>query len=222
MPNTFYTKSYQQGQAIFQEGQDGSYACLISQGSVEVCLEGEGQKVTLSVLGRGDLFGEMALIGTDKRTASVLALEYTEVVIFDRDRLNKALAAGSPLLNNLVHSLIQRLAATTAKVRHHADPAGQLVPLAHLARVCLESCPADAQGYHNLPLAKLTEQAQAIMGLPAKAVKDCLLLLARHHLLVLERVGQGTMLRVKDPDQLPSQTEALAQAAPEEVPSPPA
>ncbi|CAO0820990.1 hypothetical protein DFAR_2050007 [Desulfarculales bacterium] len=53
MPNAFHTKNYHQGQVIFRKGQDGFYAYLINQGSVEVCREGKDQKVTLAVLWHG-------------------------------------------------------------------------------------------------------------------------------------------------------------------------
>jgi len=212
MPSAFQTKAYHQRQTIFHEGQDGSYACIINQGRVEVTREVDGQKVTLAELGRGDLFGEMALICTEKRTASVVALEYTEVVIFDRDRLTKALDASTPLLNNLVRSLIQRLASTTGMVRQQASPPDPMLALAHLAQACMEPCPPDAQGYHNLPLAKLTDHAGAILRMPPKTVKEHLRLLARHHLLILERVGEGVTLRVKAPMQLAQQATALAES----------
>jgi CRP/FNR family transcriptional regulator, cyclic AMP receptor protein len=71
---------------VFHEGDTGDSAHLIDSGTVAVRVTGpSGDLVTLDVLRPGDVFGEQALIGDGSlRSATVVALERTETMRFDR------------------------------------------------------------------------------------------------------------------------------------------
>ncbi len=64
-------RSYDAGEVIEKEGDFGVAFYLITNGSVEVL----GGKKVLSKLGRGQFFGEMALIDKQPRSATVVAVE---------------------------------------------------------------------------------------------------------------------------------------------------
>jgi CRP/FNR family transcriptional regulator, cyclic AMP receptor protein len=75
---------YRQGDEIIAEGEYTSDAYIIDRGFVEVFHAGPPEQ-RLSVLGPGDIFGEMALITERPRSASVRALEEAEARVFDRN-----------------------------------------------------------------------------------------------------------------------------------------
>jgi hypothetical protein len=69
------------GEAIFEQGEVGRDVYVIKTGTVEVVRAGAGgAPATLKVLGPGDHFGEMALLGKAPRNATVRAV--TEVRVF--------------------------------------------------------------------------------------------------------------------------------------------
>ncbi len=63
------TRSFKAGQLILREGETGAEFFVIASGSVAIR---HGNR-TLQVLGEGEIFGEMELIDSEPRSASVLA-----------------------------------------------------------------------------------------------------------------------------------------------------
>ena len=83
----FVIKEYRKGKTIVRQGTHGTSAFLIKKGKVEVFItDSDGNKKVLASLKESDLFGEMALISSDARTASVIALEDCELAILTRDK----------------------------------------------------------------------------------------------------------------------------------------
>jgi CRP-like cAMP-binding protein len=78
--------SYRAGDVIIAEGEYTSDAYVIERGSVEVYLAGPPAR-RRRVLHAGEIFGEMALIIEQPRSASVRALEDVEARVIDRDEL---------------------------------------------------------------------------------------------------------------------------------------
>lgn len=66
---TSETQSYKAGDTIFKQGDSGNVFFVIKSGSVAV----RAGNRTLQVLGEGEIFGEMALVDSEPRSASVLA-----------------------------------------------------------------------------------------------------------------------------------------------------
>ena len=83
----FVIKEYRKGKTIVRQGTHGTSAFLIKKGKVEVFITDEGgNKKVLASLKENDLFGEMAMISNDARTASVIVLEDYELAILTRDK----------------------------------------------------------------------------------------------------------------------------------------
>lgn len=75
------------GDVLFREGEVGDFAYQIVKGKVEVCKFNGDEYVTLSILEKGALFGEMALIDKQPRSAMARATEETVVKEIDKDAL---------------------------------------------------------------------------------------------------------------------------------------
>ena len=76
--------SFRAGDVLIVEGAYTSEAYVLDRGRVEVYLKGPPER-RLRILNPGDIFGEMALITEQPRSASVRALEDIEVRVVDRD-----------------------------------------------------------------------------------------------------------------------------------------
>jgi CPA1 family monovalent cation:H+ antiporter len=75
------------GELLIRKGDRGDSMYFISSGTVEVAAAG-GKKIKL---GRGDFFGEMALLSGDRRGADVGALSYCQLLVLDASRFQSLL-----------------------------------------------------------------------------------------------------------------------------------
>jgi putative peptide zinc metalloprotease protein len=66
--------SFAPGAAVVNEGDAGDRAFLIVEGAAEVTAAGSDGPILLSTLSAGEMFGALALLGSDKRLASVTAM----------------------------------------------------------------------------------------------------------------------------------------------------
>ena len=78
------TQHFKKGATIIREGTTGSYAYLIVSGSVEVSKQIGDERLVLSRLVKGNIFGEMSLVDDKPRSADVVAMEDTVVTIVTR------------------------------------------------------------------------------------------------------------------------------------------
>lgn len=68
------------GTAIVREGELGNKLYVIDEGLVRVCKgAGTSNEVELAKMGRGDIFGEMCILETMPRAATVVAMTETAV-----------------------------------------------------------------------------------------------------------------------------------------------
>ena len=66
--------AFEPGEVIFREGDPAAGAFLVESGTVTISTAGEDGHVVLATLGPGDLFGEIAVIASGRRTATVESL----------------------------------------------------------------------------------------------------------------------------------------------------
>ena len=72
---------FEAGEMIFHEGELARNFYTILEGSVQVIHQDQGQETLLATLGRGEFFGEMALLQGVRRTASIRALTPTDLLV---------------------------------------------------------------------------------------------------------------------------------------------
>jgi EAL domain-containing protein (putative c-di-GMP-specific phosphodiesterase class I) len=105
-------ETHNQGSTVFREGEPGSCAYLIEQGVIEISALKKGEPYRLALLGEGDLFGEMALIDDELRSATATATEPTELVVISRDYFRERVDKADPILNVFMHVILERFRAT--------------------------------------------------------------------------------------------------------------
>ena len=108
--------TYQPGNQIFKEGDKGDRAYLIERGSVDISTRKDRRFFRITTLGEGDLFGEMALIDDEPRTATATALEETCVISIDRDLVDAELANDNPIIKHLLRLMLRRFRDTHYKL----------------------------------------------------------------------------------------------------------
>ena len=103
------TMNFKKGATIIHEGTTGSYAYLILSGSVEVSKKVGEEKLVLSRLVKGNIFGEMSLVDDKPRSATIVALEDTEVRVISRDRFESMLEQNPRAVIPLLKQVFQRV-----------------------------------------------------------------------------------------------------------------
>jgi CRP-like cAMP-binding protein len=98
------------GDFIVEEGDTGYSFFVISRGTVQVVKEQpDGSKRPLANLHEGAIFGEMALLSAQPRSASIRALTDCDLLEFDRDALLAASSTVTSLAGALAEFAQERL-----------------------------------------------------------------------------------------------------------------
>jgi CRP/FNR family cyclic AMP-dependent transcriptional regulator len=118
---TFEEVRYEAGQMIFSVGDPGDALYIMLTGEVEVFFKNDtGERIVLEVARRGDFFGDLSLLDSGCRSASVLAKEDTEVLRLDQKNLVAFLRSHPEAAMDLLAAMGRRLRATVDRLRHTA------------------------------------------------------------------------------------------------------
>ena len=97
LASTMKPESVAEGETVVRQGDPGTALYVIRSGEVEVLVERDGPARRVAVLGRGEYFGEIALIESVPRTATVRAIVDCELLILEKEdfdrRVGRSLAA---------------------------------------------------------------------------------------------------------------------------------
>ena len=110
-------RAYPKNSVILFEDDPGDALYVVAEGQVKVVLIGEdGREVILSVLGSGEFFGEMALIDDEPRSAHVIAMEDSSLLVLRREEFQGILRQSPGIAVALLRELSRRLRRVDEKV----------------------------------------------------------------------------------------------------------
>jgi CRP-like cAMP-binding protein len=121
---------------VFFENEEGdSFFCIVA-GRIKVTILGDdGREVILSVLGRGDFFGEMALLDNEPRSATAIAVEDTELLSLHRNDFQSVLSDNRSIMSALIKILTARL----RRANHQISTLALLDVYGRVARVIVDT-----------------------------------------------------------------------------------
>ncbi|MEK7241069.1 MAG: Crp/Fnr family transcriptional regulator [Gemmatimonadota bacterium] len=129
-------KSYPRGSVILFEDDPGDALFVVRSGRVKVVLLAEdGREVILGLLGVGEHFGELSLIDDQPRSAHVIAMEQSSILVLRREDFRRRVESSPVVAWALLQELSHRL-------RRADDKIGTLVLLdvpGRIARMLLEA-----------------------------------------------------------------------------------
>lgn len=92
-----FGKEFDESQMIFSEFEPGNDFYLIQSGRVKITKIIQDQEKIIDILEPGDIFGEMAILEEQPRSASAIALDKVKVLHFNKENF-EVLLKGNPQL----------------------------------------------------------------------------------------------------------------------------
>lgn len=181
---------------LFREGDPGDTMYVIQSGRVRISRSSATGERTLSVLGEGDFFGEMAILNDRPRTATATALTAGRALQIDA-RMFESMVLGNPEISmRLVKKLARRLEGANAFIDILLQPDPRRRVVLGMARAADEFGVPGASGV-DVPTAA-AELSQEV-GLPERDVQAVIDRLVRVRIITPRENGRWT---VEDPARL--------------------
>src|SRR5436305_8677600 len=190
-------RTYEAGQVVFREGDEGDTWLVVSHGAVKITREDGGRTIALAELRAGDMFGELSLFGGEVRSATAQPREPTAAVALLGGDIRRLLAGNPEIALKMLESMANRVRATNQRLANQSFQtvagrvAGVLMQLVNARQ-------SEGAGEHDV----LVEATQADIAQLAGASRES----ASRFLATLERQGLVTTQRgrviIHDPSSL--------------------
>jgi CRP/FNR family cyclic AMP-dependent transcriptional regulator len=109
-------KSFAAGATIFRAGQGGTAAYILLSGEVEIHRGEHEDGSMLAVIVPGQIFGELALLNNETRSATAVARSKCEVAVVSPEAFRGKLAKADPFIRFWVEYLSQRVLSLTDRI----------------------------------------------------------------------------------------------------------
>jgi len=110
-------RTFPQGEVIFHREDPGQVLYVIKEGKVKIRLiSPDGQEIALVVFGKGECFGELALLDGYPRSADAIALEKVECLALQRSDFHNAIMKHPKIAIEVMEVLCERLRKTDQQV----------------------------------------------------------------------------------------------------------
>jgi CRP/FNR family transcriptional regulator len=184
-------RTYGRGQVVFRQGDHGDTCYIVRSGSVRVTHDHtDGRTITLAELRPGDMFGELAMFDSERRSATVQALEETQALALLAGDMRRMLLSHPHIAINMLAWLADRLRNANDRIaRQSFQTVASRVAGALLGQV--EARRKEAEG--DLPRDVTIRATQAEIAQLAGASRES----ASRFLARLERDGVVTTGRGK-------------------------
>jgi CRP-like cAMP-binding protein len=110
-------RRFDAGQVVFREGDSSDTCYIVREGHARATRRhGDGRTITLARFGPGDIFGELAMFEDELRSATVEAIEPTDVVAVLGPDMRALMTEHPEISTRLVVALAKRLRETNERL----------------------------------------------------------------------------------------------------------
>jgi CRP-like cAMP-binding protein len=186
-------RAFPAGVRVFHEGDHSDACYLVRKGDLRVTREHpDGRAIALATLGPGDLFGELAMLDGEARSASVETLTDSELLALPAADVRRLLADHPEISVKLIAALVKRLRETNERV---ARQSFQTVP-SRVAGVLTQLIAEESAsaGQHGVTIRMTQADLAQLAGTSRESVSRFLATLERAGVV---RVGRGRVTVVE-------------------------
>ena len=162
-------ETHDSNQVVFHTGDHGDAAYVIESGCVEVLIGPGDAARRVAVLTEGAMFGEVALLDRQARTATVRTLTPTRLVRIERTHVEELLGRADPVIQYLLRLMLERFrnssgtpgdaGPSATAVSDKAELHTQAVRTLSLAHDLAQAISADQLLLHYQPIILLQDNA---------------------------------------------------------------
>ena len=110
--NVGTSRTYEPGERVFIEGTPGTTMYVVLDGNIEISVGGK----SMEVAGRGAIIGEMALIDSSTRSASVVAKDFCVLAQVNQNQFLSLMEKTPSFALSVMKTLVTRLRKVDAMV----------------------------------------------------------------------------------------------------------
>src|SRR3954469_20513471 len=196
-------RSYPAGTVILREGDPGDTCYVLRGGRARVTRQhGDGRSITLTNLGPGEIFGELAMFGGEVRSATVEAVDEVRAVALLAADLKRLLSEHPEIAVKLLGALSGRLREANARISRQSFQKVSSRVAGVLAELAETGAPRDSNGAVARSDDIVVRSTQADIAQLAGTSREA----ASRFLATLQRAGVVTCKRgrviVHDPPAL--------------------
>ncbi len=177
------------GQSVVHAGERSDFVYLVLTGNLKVVVSDEdGREVILTILGQGELFGEMGMFGEQPRSATVVAVMPSDLVMIAKNDFRTIMQGNFEVAWRIMANLADRLRNADRKIESLAlmDVYGRV---ARLLLEMSEEVNGDAVVVRKITKQDIAKMIGASREMVSRVMKD----LAAQGLI--EETGAGIVLR---------------------------
>ncbi len=153
------------GTVIFREGDEGNEMFIIQDGKVKISKSIGNKDHVLAILGKGDFFGEMAIVNRIRRTATAQTVTDTQLLAFDRQGFRSMIEKNSKIAMNIIDKLCRRLQQANMQIQQLKRKNAPALIALHLV-YAFEGAPED-----SIPFDKTLEEISLSLEMPLQEVE---------------------------------------------------
>lgn len=193
-----HRRVFEAGHNVMTIDQPGEAVYIILHGTVKIHIEQGERDVIISIMGAGDVLGEMSLIDSIGRSASAVTLEDSLMLWMDKATFNTILDNFSPVARNLVRILSARIRFLDQLIQALAT----LDVNGRVARQLLafgEKFGHEKDGKTQIRIALTQSDIADLVGASRKRVNQAMVLFKEQGLIDTDADGR---IAIKDSDRL--------------------
>ncbi|GAB4374548.1 MAG: Crp/Fnr family transcriptional regulator [Spirochaetales bacterium] len=196
-----YGKVIPAGTVIFREGDEGNEMYIIQDGKVRISKSIGNKDHVLAILGKGEFFGEMAIVNRIRRTATAQTVTDTHLLTFDRQGFRSMIEKNSRIAMNIIDKLCRRLQQANMQIQQLKRKNAPALIALHLV-YAFEGAPED-----SIPFDKTLEEISLSLEMPLQEVEGIV------HRLETEGIlrKEGNALLLANPQALQERSGATSE-----------
>jgi CRP/FNR family transcriptional regulator len=113
-------RTYEAGQVVFREGDQGDTCFVVKSGAIKISREHGGRTIALAELRGGDMFGELSMFGGEVRSATAAALEDTAAIALLAGDVRRLLAGNPEIALKMLETMADRVRATNQRLANQS------------------------------------------------------------------------------------------------------
>jgi CRP/FNR family cyclic AMP-dependent transcriptional regulator len=197
-----YGRTVSPGTFIFREDDEGDRMFIIQEGKVRITKNIAGKEHILTVLEKGDFFGEMAIVTNTRRTASATAVGEVSLLAFDRQGFLSMIEKNAKIALNIIDKLCRRLQHANLQIQHLKKKNEKSLVALNLLYAFTEKEKDDPR----IPFDRTIEEIALNLEVPPKTVLSVIEDLVRVRILAVD----ANTINLIDKDRLASAAETMS------------